>query len=88
MPIYEYACECGATLESIESVGTTRTLCGELCKKSAGQSSQTGGPAPGEGRVERVLSATGIRGDGREAKEPIAGPPRRPPRPGCEDCDG
>jgi hypothetical protein len=59
MPIYEYRCECGATLEAIERVGAERKVCGELCTKHA---------PPGEGKVERLLSCGQLRGDGREAK--------------------
>ena len=72
MPIYEYSCECGATLESIERVGTERKTCGDLCK----------GSKHGEGHVERVLSLGMIRGDGREAKEPVIDPCARSNRPG------
>jgi hypothetical protein len=79
MPIYEYACECGARLESIERVGTVRERCGELCVQAETRC--------GEGRVERVLSTGMIRGDGREAKEPTFDPCRRSNRPGgpCDD---
>lgn len=83
MPIYEYICECGASLEALESVGSVRSCCGELCRRPA----EAEKPALGEGRVDRVLSAPGIRGDGREAKEPTFNPVRRANRPGCEDCD-
>jgi len=83
MPIYEYICECGASLEALESVGAVRSRCGELCRRPSGAEK----PSLGEGRVERVLSAPGIRGDGREAKEPTFNPVRRANRPGCEDCD-
>jgi hypothetical protein len=81
MPIYEYRCECGALLESIERVGSVRQTCGELC------ANRGAAPAHGAGRVERVLSAGMIRGDGREAKEPTFDPCRRSNRPGgaCED---
>jgi len=82
MPIYEYECECGAVLESLESLGTVRTQCGELCRKSKGSSVSVG-----QGTVARVLSVTGIRGDGKEAKEPVFNPVKRQNRPGCEDCD-
>lgn len=85
MPIYEYSCECGALVESIESVGSKRARCGELCVRGAG-AAPCSGPAPGEGHVERVLSATGIRGDGKEAREKVFNPVRRSNRPGCEDC--
>ena len=83
MPIYEYICECGAALESIESVGTVRTQCGELCRRPK----KAARPEVGEGQVERVLSRIGIRGDGREAQEPTFNPVKRANRPGCEDCD-
>ncbi len=95
MPIYEYRCECGAVLESLERVGAGRTQCGELCVKalslpSAGAAAgpPSGGPPPhGEGRVERIFSSPGIRGDGREAAEPVFNPVKRARRPGCDDCD-
>jgi hypothetical protein len=83
MPIYEYICECGQTLEAIESVGTVRNTCGELCRRPAKKSA----PELGQGAVERLLSATGIRGDGREAQAPTFNPVRRANRPGCDDCD-
>lgn len=76
MPIYEYRCECGATLESIERVGAVRERCGELCVGGKG----------GEGRVERIISTGLIRGDGREAKEPVFDPCKRANRPGG-GCD-
>ncbi len=82
MPIYEYRCECGALLESIDRVGTVRERCGELCLG--------GGPPPrGEGRIERVLSAGILRGDGHEATEPTISPVKRANRPGggCDDCE-
>ncbi|HZS40657.1 MAG TPA: hypothetical protein VFF06_27680 [Polyangia bacterium] len=81
MPIYEYRCECGATLESIEKVGASRERCGELCACDAAT------PARGEGRIERIFSTGMIRGDGREAKEPTFDPCRRSNRPGggCDD---
>ena len=83
MPIYEYRCECGARLESLEKIGAPRARCAELCVRKAGA------PAPGEGAVERVLSGTMIRGDGREAKEAVIDPCKRSNRPGggCEDHD-
>ena len=77
MPIYEYRCECGARLESLEKVGEVRTTCAELCVK-----------ASGTGAVERLFSMGGmIRGDGREAKEPTFDPCKRSNRPGggCDD---
>jgi hypothetical protein len=78
MPIYEYACECGARLESIERVGTRRERCGDLCVRPERN---------GDGKVERVLSTGMIRGDGREAKEPTFDPCKRSNRPGggCDD---
>lgn len=83
MPIYEYRCECGATLEALEPMGTRRERCGELCTRKA----KCAIP-PGTGQLERILSATGIRGDGREAKAPVFDPVRQQNRPGgCEDCD-
>lgn len=82
MPIYEYRCECGAVLESLERVGAVRERCGDLCVASS-----PGSPARGEGRVARVLSAPGIRGDGKEAREPSFSPVRRSRRPGCDDCE-
>lgn len=81
MPIYEYECECGARLESLESLGTVRTCCGELCKKPEGAGDK------GHGTVQKVMSLSGIRGDGKEAKEPVYSPVKRQARPGCEDCD-
>lgn len=88
MPIYEYRCECGALLESIERVGTQRALCDELCVRAAATGTDGGITiAPGCGRVERVLSTGMIRGDGREAKEPTFDPCKRSNRPGggCDD---
>ena len=76
MPIYEYACECGATFESLERVGEVRQRCGERCANRAAA------PAQGEGHVERQLSGTMIRGDGREAKEVVIDPCKRSNRPG------
>ncbi len=81
MPIYEYECECGARLESLESLGTQRECCGELCKKAEGDSLR------GRGLVAKLMSVSGIRGDGREASEPVFSPVKRQKRPGCEDCD-
>lgn len=87
MPIYEYRCECGATLESLESVGSKRETCAELCAQRQKPGRAASACAPGTGRLERILSATGIRGDGREAKAPIFDPVRQQNRPGgCEDC--
>ena len=82
MPIYEYRCECGARLESLEKVGTPRERCAELCVKAAGDV-----PALGCGAVERVFSMGMIRGDGREAKEATFDPCKRSNRPGggCDD---
>jgi hypothetical protein len=81
MPIYEFRCECGAILESLERMGATRETCAELCvaaKKDARH---------GVGRLERVFSAGSIRGDGREAKEAVIDPCKRSNRPGggCGD---
>jgi len=82
MPIYEYRCECGARLESLEKVGEVRTRCSDLCAQAPGTVQ-----ARGEGAVVRVLSGTMIRGDGREAKEPVIDPCKRSNRPGggCDD---
>jgi hypothetical protein len=74
MPIYEYRCECGARLESLERVGTERRRCGELCVASD--------RPRGDGKVERLFSETMIRGDGREAKEVVIDPCKRSNRPG------
>ncbi|HEY7954027.1 MAG TPA: hypothetical protein VII38_02005 [Polyangia bacterium] len=81
MPIYEYRCECGATLESIERVGAVRERCGELCAHTAKS------PAPGQGQLERIFSVGQIRGDGHEAKEQTFDPCKRSGRPGggCDD---
>jgi len=80
MPIYEYRCECGARLESLEKVGTPRAKCAELCVKAS---------KSGDGAVERVISGTMIRGDGKEAKEAVIDPCKRSNRPGggCEGHD-
>jgi hypothetical protein len=79
MPIYEYQCECGAVLESLEKVGTARQTCGELCTCTGST------PPRGQGRVSRIFSTGLIRGDGREAKEPVFDPCKRSGRPGgCE----
>ncbi len=51
MPIYEYRCECGAVVESLERMGTVRTECAELCVNAAAA------PAKGLGRVERTFSS-------------------------------
>ena len=89
MPIYEYRCECGARLESLEKVGTPRERCAELCVRSAGAASASAASAsaPGDGLVERVFSTGMIRGDGREAKEATFDPCKRSNRPGggCDD---
>ncbi len=79
MPLYEYKCDCGAVLESLERVGAVRKTCDDLCVRHDAQK--------GKGRVERVLSVGGIRGDGREAKEPTFDPCKRSNRPGggCDD---
>lgn len=76
MPIYEYACECGAHFETLERVGEVRHKCGELCANKSAK------PAHGEGQVERMISSTRIRGDGREAKEEVIDPCARSGRPG------
>jgi len=76
MPIYEYACECGAHFESLERIGEVRERCGERCANRAAA------PAKGEGHVERQLSTGMIRGDGREAKEPVFDPCKKSNRPG------
>ncbi len=76
MPIYEYACECGAHFETLERIGEVRQRCGELC------ANRNGAPARGEGQVARQLSTGMIRGDGREAKEPVFDPCKRSNRPG------
>ncbi len=76
MPIYEYACECGAHFESLERIGEVRQRCGERC------ANRNRAPARGEGHVERQLSTGMIRGDGREAKEPVFDPCKRSNRPG------
>jgi len=78
MPIYEYRCECGALLESLEKIGVARTACGDLCV----------GDRAGQGKLERVYSTGLIRGDGREAKEPTFDPVKRANRPGggCDEC--
>lgn len=83
MPIYEYQCECGARFESLESMGSTRTLCGEDCRRSDRRTQ----PERGQGTVQRLLSAAGIRGTGHEAKPKVFDPVARANRPGCEDCD-
>ncbi len=82
MPIYEYQCECGATLESFEKVGTPRERCGDLCAQKGGCRL-----ARGEGQVQRLFSTGMIRGDGKEAREPVFDPCKRSNRPGggCED---
>lgn len=81
MPIYEYQCECGATLESIDQVGIKRQICGELCRVA------TSDQRCGHGQLERIFSTGLIRGDGREAKEPIFDPCKQSNRPGggCDD---
>ncbi len=77
MPIYEYRCECGARLESIERVGTVREQCGDLCAPPKATKL-----AHGSGRIERIFSTGMIRGDGREAKEPTFDPCKKSNRPG------
>jgi predicted nucleic acid-binding Zn ribbon protein len=76
MPIYEYACECGAHFESLERIGEVRQRCAERCANRAAS------PAQGEGLVARQLSTGMIRGDGREAKEPVFDPCKKSNRPG------
>jgi predicted nucleic acid-binding Zn ribbon protein len=76
MPIYEYACECGAHFEALERVGEVRQRCGERC------ANRGGAPVAGEGAVERQISTGMIRGDGREAKEPTFDPCKKSNRPG------
>jgi hypothetical protein len=76
MPIYEYACECGASFESLERVGEVRQRCGAECANRDGKH------AHGEGHVERQMSTGMIRGDGREAKEVVIDPCKRSNRPG------
>ena len=78
MPIYEYRCECGARIESLERVGAARERCGDLCQKTSKDSQIE----RGAGRVERIFSTGMIRGDGREAKEPTFDPCKRSNRPG------
>jgi hypothetical protein len=97
MPIYEYRCECGARLESIERVGAVRERCGDLCAHPAANRATTAAPpasagtparpAIGEGQVERQFSTGMIRGDGREAREPTFDPCKQSNRPGG-GCDG
>jgi hypothetical protein len=79
MPLYEYRCECGAVLESLESVSSKRGACADLCVKTSGK--------VGKGKVERIFSLGLIRGDGREAKEATFDPCKRSGRPGG-GCDG
>jgi hypothetical protein len=88
MPIYEYRCECGATFESLESFNTTRASCAELCQQKVPAAAAPPGRAipVGQGRIERLISATGIRGTGHEAKAPVFDPVKRANRPGCDDC--
>ena len=76
MPIYEYACECGAHFETLERVGEVRQRCGEQC------ANRVATPARGDGHVERQFSVGMIRGDGREAKEPVFDPCKKSNRPG------
>lgn len=83
MPIYEYECQCGARFESLESMGSTRSTCGEDCRRAAGRAT----PERGLGQVTRLLSAAGLRGTGHEAKPRVFDPVARANRPGCEDCD-
>lgn len=83
MPIYEYRCECGAALEVIDRVGVVRERCGELCVAGAGCARERG-----TGALQRMYSAPGIRGDGREAQEPTFDPVKRSNRPYCDCEDG
>ncbi|HNN91400.1 MAG TPA: hypothetical protein PKI03_03990 [Pseudomonadota bacterium] len=83
MPIYEYECECGARFESLEAMGSVRSTCGEDCRRPASRPA----PARGEGKIQRLLSAAGLRGTGHEAKPRVFDPVARANRPGCEDCD-
>jgi len=100
MPIYEYECECGARFESLESMGSTRTLCGEDCRRPDAANAADGAkvqaertqaeralPLRGQGSVHRILSSVGIRGAGHDAKPKVFDPVARANRPGCEDCD-
>lgn len=82
MPLYEYACVCGETFEALDPVGQERILCGEYCKKPGDPS------CAHQGQVRRILSATHVRGDGREAKESTFNPAKRANRPynDCHDC--
>lgn len=82
MPIYEYECECGARFESLESVGSTRSECGDQCCRAANRTA----PPRGLGRVARLMSAAGIRGAGHDAKPAVFNPAARLARPGCDDC--
>ena len=83
MPLYEYQCECGALLETLESAGTARFSCGELCKKTQESAIQ-----PGLGSVTRVLSSSSIRGDGKDAKQKEVKSTGQVKRPysDCQDC--
>ena len=79
MPLYEYQCDCGATLEILDRVGSERTQCGEECSK------QKSDPSYGKGALMRQYSAGQIRGDSRQASEPNFDPCKRSGRPvGCD----
>ncbi len=82
MPIYEYECECGAVLEIFERSYQKRDLCGDECK------SKQAVPAsiiPTQGRLTRCVSASQLRGMGKEAKEETIDPVKRANRP-YSDC--
>lgn len=83
MPLYEYQCECGVIFEALESAGTQRRYCADLCKQS-----KTNIVKPGLGAVQRRFSAPAIRGDGKESKQPIKGLAGQVQRPysDCHDC--
>jgi hypothetical protein len=76
MPIYEYRCECGAVLESLDKMGECRATCGDLCTQA---------PPRGDGKLERVMSGTLVRGDGREASPPTVDVHKRAGR-RFDDC--
>ncbi len=76
MPLYQYRCSCGEGFESPESFSAVKKTCAEACVRAASD------PQRGIGEVERVLSGTAIRGDGREAKQVVVDPCVRSNRPG------
>lgn len=76
MPLYQYRCECGASFESLERIGAVRETCEGACVAAADHALRE------HGHVERVISGSAIRGDGREAKEPTFDPCARSNRPG------